>query len=69
MDKALNKSVKEKLRNCRSEAEMQKATATAGLQELSLEMLEGVSGGNSVSPEGVPGENTPVPPIWFMKDE
>ena len=69
MDKALNKSVKEKLRNCKSEAEMQKITTEAGLQELSPEMLEGVSGGNSIPPENVPGGNDPISPIWFMKDE
>ena len=66
MDK---KSVKEKLRNRKSEAEMQKITTKAGLQELSPEMLEGVSGGNSIPPEGAPGGNTPVSPIWIMKDE
>ena len=42
---SLDESVKEKLRNCKSEAEMQKIIAEAGLQELSPEMLEGVSGG------------------------
>ena len=43
---SLDESVKEKLRNCKSEAEMQKIITDAGLQELSPEMLEGVSGGN-----------------------
>ena len=43
---SLDESLKEKLRNCKSDAEMQKIIAEAGLQELSPEMLEGVSGGN-----------------------
>ena len=43
----LDESVREKLRNCRSEAEMRQVIADAGLQELSLDMLEGVSGGVS----------------------
>ena len=50
MGKALNQSFKEKLRNRKSNAEMQKITTDAGLRELSPEMLEGVSGGSSVSP-------------------
>ena len=69
MNKVLNKSIKEKLMNSKSKAEMPKITTEAGLQELSPEMLAGVSGGSSVPPEGMPGENTPLPPIWFMKDE
>ena len=42
---SLDESIKEKLRNCKSDAEMQKIITEAGLQELSPEMLEGVSGG------------------------
>ena len=42
---SLDTSVKEKLKNCKSEAEMQKVIAESGLQELSPEMLEGVTGG------------------------
>ena len=42
---SLDESIMEKLRNCKSNAEMQKVVAEAGLQELSPEMLEGVSGG------------------------
>ena len=48
---SLDESLKEKLRNCKSDAEMQKIIAEAGLQELSPEMLEGVSGG---APMGAP---------------
>ena len=44
---SLDEPVREKLRNCKSEAEMRKVIAEAGLQELSPEMLEGVSGGVS----------------------
>ena len=44
---SLDESLKDKLRNCKNEAEMQKIIAESGLQELSLEMLEGVSGGVS----------------------
>ena len=36
---SLDESLKEKLRNCKSEAEMQKVFADAGLQELSVDML------------------------------
>ena len=53
---SLDESVKEKLRNCKSEAEMQKFIAEAGLQELSIEMLEGISGGlfiPSICPQAV----------------
>ena len=42
---SLDESLKEKLRNCQSEAEMQKVIADAGLQELSIDMLESISGG------------------------
>ena len=42
---SLDESVKEKLRNCKSDAEMQKIIAETGLQELTPEMLESVSGG------------------------
>ena len=42
---SLNESVKEKLKNSLSESEMQKNISNSGLQELSLDMLEGVSGG------------------------
>ena len=48
---SLNESVKEKLRNCKSDAEMQKIIAEAGLQELSVDVLEGVSGGGCDGPE------------------
>ncbi len=67
---SVNESGKEKLRNSGSKAEMQKVTAGAGLQELSLEMLEGVSGGsNPVPPESEQGGSAFVSPVWFMKDE
>ena len=42
---SLDESLKEKLRNCKSDAEMQKVIADTGMQELSADMLEGVSGG------------------------
>ena len=62
MDKKLfdspDQSVGEKLRNRKSETGMQKVIAEAGLQELSPEMLEGVSGGNQI-----------IPPEWSMEDE
>ena len=48
---SLDESLKEKLRNCKSEAEMQKVIADSGMQELSVDMLEGVSGG---APGGAP---------------
>ena len=48
---SLDESVKEKLRNCKSEAEMQKVISDSGLQELSVDVLEGVSGGcNTCTP-------------------
>ena len=47
---SLDESLKEKLRNCKSDAEMQKIISDAGLQELSPEMLEGVSGGAGACP-------------------
>ena len=47
---SLDESLKEKLRNCKSDAEMQKIIADAGLRELSPEMLEGVSGGAGACP-------------------
>ena len=47
---SLDESLKEKLRNCKSDAEMQKIIADAGLQELSPEMLEGISGGAGACP-------------------
>ena len=47
---SLDESLKEKLRNCKSDAEMQKIIADAGLHELSPEMLEGVSGGAGACP-------------------
>ena len=40
-----DESIKEKLKSSLSEAEMQKNISNSGLQELSLDMLEGVSGG------------------------
>ena len=43
---SLDESMKEKLRNCKSDAEMQKIIASSGMQELSVDMLEGVSGGS-----------------------
>ena len=42
---SLDESVREKLRNCKSEADMKKVFAESGLQELSPELLEGISGG------------------------
>ena len=42
---SLDESLKKKLKNCKSEAEMQKVISDSSLQELSPEMLEGVSGG------------------------
>ena len=42
---SLDESLKEKPRNCKSDAEMQKIIASSGMQELSVDMLEGVSGG------------------------
>ena len=41
---SLDDSLKEKLKSCKDEAEMQRMIADAGL-ELSDEMLQGVSGG------------------------
>ena len=55
---SLDESVREKLRNCKSDAERQKAIAEAGLQELSIDILEGVSGGLDY-----------IPPDWVMEDE
>ena len=55
---SLDESVREKLRNCKNEAERQKAIAEAGLQELGIDILEGVSGGLDR-----------IPPEWVMKDE
>ena len=43
---SLDESLKEKLRNCKSDTEMQKIIASSGMQELSIDILEGVSGGN-----------------------
>ena len=59
-----NESVRERLRNCRSEAEMQNVIADAGLQELSADMPEGISGGypiphscpRAVNERGQPGK-------------
>ena len=45
---SLDESLKEKLKNCKSDAEIQKVIAEAGLQELSGDMLEGVSGGQDI---------------------
>ena len=47
---SLDESIKEKLRNCKSDAEMQKIIADAGLQELSVDVLQGVSGGGGACP-------------------
>ena len=44
---SLDESLKEKLRNCKSDSEMQKVISDSGLQELNVDMLEGVSGGGS----------------------
>ena len=54
----MNRIPDEKKKNCRNEAEARKTDAETGMQELSPEMLEGVSGGNQA-----------IPPEWFMKDE
>ncbi len=43
---SLSEPLKEKLRNCKSEAEMQQIFTDAGIQELSVDVLECVSGGN-----------------------
>ena len=45
---SLDRSVKEKLRNCKSDAEIRKVIADAGIHELSIEDMEGVSGGELV---------------------
>ena len=42
---SLDESLKEKLRNCRDQKELQDLFNAAGVSELSLEQLEGVSGG------------------------
>lgn len=42
---SLDESIKEKLRNCKSDTERQKIISDSGMQELSVDMLEGVSGG------------------------
>ena len=42
---SLDESLKEKLRNCRDQKELQDLFKAAGVAELSLEQLEGVSGG------------------------
>ena len=42
---SLDESLKEKLRNCRDQEELQDLFKAAGVSELSLEQLEGVSGG------------------------
>jgi hypothetical protein len=55
---SLDESLKENLKNCKSEAEKQKAIADNGMRELSPDMLEAVSGGTQS-----------IPPEWFMKDE
>ena len=53
---SLDESLKEKLRNCKSEAEMQKVIADSGMQELSMDMLEGISGGHPTCPSYNPSE-------------
>ena len=45
---SLDESVKEKLRNCKSDAEMQRVIAEAGIHELGIEDMEKVSGGELV---------------------
>ena len=47
---SLDESIKEKLRNCKNEAELNKVIRESGLQELSVDMLEGVSGGGGACP-------------------
>ena len=42
---SLDESLKEKLRNCKEEKELQDLFKASGVSELSLEQLEGVSGG------------------------
>ena len=41
-------SAEKKLKNCKGEAEMRKVLANADMRELSIEELEGVSGGEHV---------------------
>ena len=53
-----DESAKEDLKTRNSGTETQKAPAGAGVKELSIEMMEGVSGGNQS-----------VPPEWMMRDE
>ena len=57
---SLDESLKEKLRNCKSEAEMQKIISESGLQELSVDMLEGVSGGIPTCPTYNPSERITI---------
>ena len=57
---SLDESAKEKLRNCKSDAEMQKVIADAGMRELSVDMLEGVSGGAPTCPSYNPSERITI---------
>ena len=53
---SLDESLKEKLRNCKNETELNKVIRESGLQELSIDMLEGISGGQiipSICPQAV----------------
>ena len=43
---SLDESLKEKRKNCKNDAEMQKIIANSGMRELSVDMLEGISGGS-----------------------
>ena len=45
---SLDESAKKMLKNCKSEAEIRKMLADADMRELSIEELEGVSGGEHV---------------------
>lgn len=42
---SLDESLKEKLRNCKDQKELQELFKAAGVSELNAEQLEGVSGG------------------------
>ena len=53
---SLDASLKEKLRNCKNEAELNKVIRESGMQELSMDMLEGVSGGIPTCPSYNPSE-------------
>jgi hypothetical protein len=42
---SIDESLKEKMRNCKDEKEMQETLKEANMPELSLDMLEGITGG------------------------